>query len=71
MWRRSFSRTRPAPVAARAELKSEALLRSLAALDEEFERAPADDAARAAYEARRAALKSELMSTLAAERKRP
>lgn len=68
--RRAFSRTRMMPLKPRAELRSEALLRSIAALDAEFERAPADDAARAAYESRRAELKAELMSTLAAERKR-
>lgn len=68
--RRSFSRSRAVP-AARQELKSEGLLRSIAALDAEFERnRDPDDAARAAYEARRAALKQQLMDLLAAERKR-
>ncbi len=67
--RRATTRRRVA-VTPHAELESESLLRAIAALDEEFDRAPADDAARAAYEARRAELKSQLMSTLAAERKR-
>jgi hypothetical protein len=68
--RRSFSRTmRAAP--ARAESGSEVMLRELAALDAEFERNKSpDDAARAAYEARRAEMKQQLMDRLAAERKR-
>jgi hypothetical protein len=68
--RRSFSRMRRAPAAV-AVSRSEAMLREIAALDAEFERHPSpDDAARAAYEAKRAAMKQELMDTLAAERKR-
>jgi len=67
--RRSFSRTR-VTAAASHEPKSEMLLRSIAALDAEFERNPSpDDAARADYEARRSALKAELMQMVAAERK--
>jgi hypothetical protein len=68
--RRSFSRTR-APARAVVEPKSEQLLRAIAALDGDFERQAApDEATRADYEARRAALKTELMDMLAAERRR-
>ena len=68
--RRSFSRGRAASPAV-AEPKSEGLLRAIAALDAEFERNPApDEQTRAAYEARRNTLKSELMSMIAAERRR-
>jgi hypothetical protein len=67
--RRSFGRTRRSP-AAGAEPASEALLRQIAALDAEYERNPQlDDAARAAYEARRADLKAQLMSRIASERR--
>jgi hypothetical protein len=52
------------------ESPSRALIRAIAALDAEHERtAPSDDATRAAYEAKRAALKSELAAALAAERR--
>jgi hypothetical protein len=69
--RRSFSRTR-APVVVRAEAsRSQELLQRIAALDAEHERVPSPDAsANADYESRRAALKSELMQALAAERRR-
>lgn len=57
---------RPAP----AEARSQVLLRTLANLDESFEREAApSDAARAEYEARRAALKQELADALAEERR--
>jgi hypothetical protein len=68
--RRSFGRARPArqPI---AELRSQQLLRAIAALDAEYERVPTpDDGARESYEARRNALKAELTAALAAERKR-
>jgi hypothetical protein len=49
---------------------SRALLRSIATLDIEHERASTmDDAARAAYESKRAALKAELIDVLAAEKR--
>jgi hypothetical protein len=52
------------------EAPSRALIRAIAALDEEFEgRAEADDAAREAYRTKRATLKSELAAALAAERR--
>jgi hypothetical protein len=66
-------RSVPRRVVARAqpvELPSRALARAIAALDAEFERdAPRDDAARDAYNAKRASLKSELAAALAAERR--
>lgn len=69
--RRSFSRVRSAPRVV-AEPRSQELLRAIAALDADFERGGAKDAAATdAYEARRAALKAELMDALAAERRRP
>jgi hypothetical protein len=69
--RRAFGRAPVRVVAPAAPLKSESLLRSIAELDAEFERAPSPAAdARAAYEAKRAALKAELLDTLAAERRR-
>lgn len=69
--RRSFTRVR-APIVSRAEARSQELLRSIAALDTEFERNPSpDDAAKTSYETRRAALKTELADALAAERRRP
>lgn len=53
----------------RDESRSQAALRAIAALDMEFERVPAPDAAvRAAYDARRTVLKLELAEALAAER---
>jgi len=69
--RRSFGRVRrvaAAPVVAR---KSETLLRTIAALDAEFERGGSSESARAAYEERRNTLKAELTSALAEERRRP
>jgi hypothetical protein len=51
------------------EAPSRALIRAIAALDTDFERAGADDAAREAYATRRASLKSELAAALAAERR--
>ena len=48
---------------------SRALIRAIAALDTDFERLHADDAAREAYRAKRASLKSELAAALAAERR--
>jgi hypothetical protein len=49
---------------------SRALVRSIATLDEEHERTAAmDDAARAAYEFKRAALKAQLTDVLAAEKR--
>jgi hypothetical protein len=69
--RRSFSRVRPAMMPV-AEPPSQELLRAIAALDADFERRGATDAAvTEAYEARRGAMKAELMQTLAAERRRP
>jgi len=69
--RRSFTLGRAPVVATRPPLRSEALLRDIAALDAQFEREPnADDAVKTAYETRRAALKAELVETLAAERRR-
>lgn len=50
---------------------SRALLRSIATLDAERERTTMDDAARAAYESKRAALKAELTDVLAAEKRTP
>ena len=53
-----------------AEPQSRSLLRAIAALDAEFEHhTNVDDAMRASYEARRAKLKAELASALAAERR--
>jgi hypothetical protein len=69
--RRAFTRGAAAQRAA-AVPRSESLLREIARLDAEFERKSAPtDADRAAYEARRAELKSQLMGTLSDERKRP
>jgi hypothetical protein len=68
--RRSFGgmrRLRTAPI---PERKSQTLLRSIAAIDEEFERGGSDPARREAYEARRNTLKAELTAALAEERKR-
>lgn len=70
--RRSMSR-RPlaaAPVRATPEPRSRRLLRGLATLDEEFEKvASPDDATRADYETKRAALKTQLGEALAEERR--
>ncbi len=68
-------RRRPRPAAgarpALTDSPSQTLLRAIAALDAEFERAhtasSADDAARAAYDAQRASLKTQLRDLLAAE----
>ncbi len=69
--RRSFSRSLSRSSPARAEPKSESLLRAIADLDAQFERNPnPDEASRAAYDARRAELKAELMGLIASERKR-
>jgi hypothetical protein len=68
--RRAFSGTRRAAVAPVVERRSERLLREIAALDAEFERG-GDDARRALYEERRNALKAELTTALAEERRRP
>jgi hypothetical protein len=68
--RRAFAGARRAAVVPIVELKSERLLRAIAALDAEFERAAGDDTRRAAYEERRAALKAELSAALAEERRR-
>ena len=68
--RRSMAR-RPVAAAVRAapELRSRRLLRELATLDEDFEKiASPDESARAAYVARRAALKNEFGAALAEER---
>jgi hypothetical protein len=55
-----------------AEPASQRILRRIAALDAERERAPSiDDAARTAYDAERASLKRELAAALAEERERP
>jgi hypothetical protein len=69
--RRSFSRSlSPARGGKSDAPRSETLLRAIADLDAEFERNRApDDAARAAYEARRSDLKSQLMGMLASERR--
>lgn len=54
------------------EPRSRALLRTIAALDAEHERTPtADDAARIAYESKRAALKAELTEVLAVDKNAP
>jgi hypothetical protein len=59
---------RPAALAI-PESPSRSLVRAIAALDAEFEhRTNVDEATRASYEARRAALKAQLASALAAER---
>ena len=65
------SAPRRAPVSAvPIESPSRTLLRAIATLDAEFERgAPKDAAARAAYETKRASLKSDLAAALAAERR--
>lgn len=68
--RRSFSGARRARTTPPVERKSEALLRAIATLDAEHERVGADDARRATYEAQRNALKAELTSALAEERRR-
>ena len=68
--RRSFGgmrRMRTAPV---VERKSQTLLRSIAELDAEYERGGSDPSRRPAYESRRNALKAELTTALAEERKR-
>jgi hypothetical protein len=69
--RRSVSR-RPlaaASAAAVPELRSHALMRGLATLDEEFEKiATPDDATRAEYQTKRAALKSQFAEAIAEER---
>jgi hypothetical protein len=68
--RRSFTRT-AAPTRPVAESRSQVLLRSIATLDEDFERRPVkDEQTKGAYEARRAELKAELTEALAAERRR-
>lgn len=68
--RRAMTRPRVAAVS-RSEPQSEELLRSLAALDAEFERNPSpDQGTRAAYELRRRELKSALMKVLEAQRRR-
>ena len=52
------------------ELRSHALMRGLATLDEEFEKiATPDDATRAAYQAKRAALKAQFAEAIAEERR--
>jgi hypothetical protein len=52
------------------ELRSHGLMRELAALDEEFEKiASPDDATRAEYQAKRAALKSQFAEAIAEERR--
>jgi hypothetical protein len=65
-WRRGVApRVRVAP-----ELPSRQLLRRLATLDEEFEKTPnRDDAMRADYESKRAALKAQFGEALAEERR--
>jgi hypothetical protein len=68
--RRAFSGARRAAVAPVVERRSERLLREIAALDAEFERV-GDGARRAAYDKRRNALKAELSTALAEERRRP
>lgn len=67
--RRAFAGQRrvAAPV---AETRSEVLLREIATLDAEFERDGSPENGRAKYEARRNALKADLSSAIAAERKR-
>jgi hypothetical protein len=69
--RRSMSR-RPlaATFASVPELRSHAIMRGLAALDEEFEAiVTPDDARRAEYQAKRAALKSQFAEAIAEERR--
>jgi hypothetical protein len=59
-----------APVHLAPEPPSRHLLRRLATLDEEFEKIAApDDTTRSAYEAKRAALKSQFAEVLAEERR--
>ena len=65
--RRSRPQTQATIVAAPAEPRSQTLVRAIADLDEEYEASSNGDA-RAAYEARRASLKSQLADALAAER---
>ena len=66
-------RSAPRPAVVRAEpveSASRSLMRAIAALDTEFERAAATtEAERASYRAKRAALKSQLVAALAAERR--
>jgi hypothetical protein len=57
----------PAPVVV-AEPRSRVLVRTIAELDESFDASAAGDSARADYEARRAALKTQLADALAVER---
>lgn len=69
-----FAARRPAlrravVTAPKTELPSRALIRAIAALDADFERATPDDGARESYVAKRASLKSELAAALAAERR--
>jgi hypothetical protein len=59
-----------ASLAVARELRSHALMRGLATLDEEFEKiATPNDAMRAAYQAKRAALKSQFAEAIAEERR--
>jgi hypothetical protein len=68
--RRRAAVTVPPPTAPAAEPRSRALVRAIATLDDDFDRAAGtSDAARAEYEARRASLKQELSAVLAAERR--
>jgi len=69
--RRAFSGGRRVAVKPVAERRSERLLREIAALDAEFERDGSDESRRASYEPRRNALKADLSTALAEERKRP
>jgi hypothetical protein len=67
--RRSVPR-RAVATAQPVEAPSRALIRAIAALDVDFERASEPDAAaRASYATKRALLKSELAAALAAERR--
>jgi len=69
--RRRAPAMRRAPIAADMPARpSERVLQEIAALDDAFERAPQpSDAARVAYESRRAALKAQLAEALAGERR--
>jgi hypothetical protein len=69
-FRRRRASAVPATVAMVDEPRSRALVRAIATLDDDFDRAGgADDSARAEYEARRASLKQELAAVLEAERR--
>jgi hypothetical protein len=69
--RRSFGGMRRLKTAPTVERRSQTLLRRIAELDAAFERGGSDPVGRASYDEQRNALKAELMTALAEERKRP